>query len=1060
MSGSFVDNVLTIASNTKNLAMLRSVFSFAEVSNEMVYTFIMKMGQGYLSVGHNKTFVQQCCTAIYESRILSRICSEYHSSPLPQQCSAPLAWLVATLLGMNTSVSEDRCVLQLANLLKKSHPHLDIVLYPSELRSRIHDLSVENIEFMQPFHDNDHPFDYRKINVLPTVGELLCEKSRALEGRGEHIAVALPGGVDHIGELLDHQFRYLREDMVYPLKQELKAVIEASSISDVKMKSGVSNQKNRNICRNLFLGVTMESVQVQYNRAHLTIKVCINDELRQQLTKFKKEKDIKEFFDSKKGSRVLSKNSIVIFLSSDRQPLGVAVVVHRNTSTIGVRAREGYLEVGVSLPDKSLFEKLHREQSTSPSKQCSSFLYCATSSLFAYEPVLTRLKDMIDIPFAEELVHGQAPRSVESPILISGETMEIMSKDSFQMDALQKACRDRLCVIQGPPGTGKTFIGVQIAKTLLENDAHAKILCITLTNHAVDSFVSDIIDTGVEVSRIKRLGYSKKISDKIKPCCLGQGEKNAYPLSSFKHQHLKRWREEQKIIVKEANEIYQEISQHKIWGITSWSQVKNYLVKLRDEDNEANCVLGQLSNDEEIDGVVKVGKKGKRRSDDYTYREWYKGTATLGKIRNSDIWKLTKDKRQMLVESWCTECYEVLVHDLIYKFNLCQTMYDNIRALEQERDLFEVGNASIVSCTTNGAATYHALISAYQPTALIIEEAAEILEAHVLVNLTSSLKNIIMIGDHKQLRPKLQVYEFTKASHTDINFDVSLFERLVLASVPTCMLRTQHRMRPEISQIIRDTTYPDLVDAESVKYRNHTVKGLKSNLVFVSHTQLEDSTEDRNHTNNHEAEMVVQTVVYLLQQGYDSSDIVILTPYVGQMLNIMNMLKKTRDIIARIGVLDEEELDMYQGDLDESNVLTSLEIAPKNIRSIRVATVDNFQGEEAKIIVASLVRSDISTPSSSEKKRGNIGFLCEHERVNVLFSRARDGLIVFGNVLTLENSKASTLWKAIIDYFRHSGYLFSGLPTICANHKRCALIKNPSDFEEFCPSGSNRREMF
>ena len=54
-----------------------------------------------------------------------------------------------------------------------------------------------------------------------------------------------------------------------------------------------------------------------------------------------------------------------------------------------------------------------------------------------------------------------------------------------------------------------------------------------------------------------------------------------------------------------------------------------------------------------------------------------------------------------------------------------------------------------------------------------------------------------------------------------------------------------------------------------------------------------------------------------------------------------------------------------------------------------MATVDNFQGEENDIIVASLVRSNPA---------GNIGFLWEPERVNVLFSRAKFSMIAIGNL--------------------------------------------------------------
>jgi hypothetical protein len=38
---------------------------------------------------------------------------------------------------------------------------------------------------------------------------------------------------------------------------------------------------------------------------------------------------------------------------------------------------------------------------------------------------------------------------------------------------------------------------------------------------------------------------------------------------------------------------------------------------------------------------------------------------------------------------------------------------------------------------------------------VLVEEAGELLEAHVLTSLSPSTKHLILIGDHKQLRPKV-----------------------------------------------------------------------------------------------------------------------------------------------------------------------------------------------------------------------------------------------------------------------------------------------------------------
>jgi len=45
----------------------------------------------------------------------------------------------------------------------------------------------------------------------------------------------------------------------------------------------------------------------------------------------------------------------------------------------------------------------------------------------------------------------------------------------------------------------------------------------------------------------------------------------------------------------------------------------------------------------------------------------------------------------------------------------------------------------------------------------MVEEAAEVLEAHVLSCLSESVEHLILIGDHLQLRPKVEIYEVSSS---------------------------------------------------------------------------------------------------------------------------------------------------------------------------------------------------------------------------------------------------------------------------------------------------------
>ena len=41
---------------------------------------------------------------------------------------------------------------------------------------------------------------------------------------------------------------------------------------------------------------------------------------------------------------------------------------------------------------------------------------------------------------------------------------------------------------------------------------------------------------------------------------------------------------------------------------------------------------------------------------------------------------------------------------------------------------------------------------------VIVEEAGEVFEAHILASLAPTTEHLILIGDHEQLRPKPQLY--------------------------------------------------------------------------------------------------------------------------------------------------------------------------------------------------------------------------------------------------------------------------------------------------------------
>ena len=87
-----------------------------------------------------------------------------------------------------------------------------------------------------------------------------------------------------------------------------------------------------------------------------------------------------------------------------------------------------------------------------------------------------------------------------------------------------------------------------------------------------------------------------------------------------------------------------------------------------------------------------------------------------------------------------------------------------------------------------------------KPAVMIVEEAAEILEGHLVAVIPPSVQHLIMIGDHKQLRPVVHFCRLRK----DHNLDLSMFERLFNCRVPHRQLGFQCRMRDEIVDLLRE----------------------------------------------------------------------------------------------------------------------------------------------------------------------------------------------------------------------------------------------------------------
>ncbi|XP_055959515.1 NFX1-type zinc finger-containing protein 1-like [Patella vulgata] len=380
-----------------------------------------------------------------------------------------------------------------------------------------------------------------------------------------------------------------------------------------------------------------------------------------------------------------------------------------------------------------------------------------------------------------------------------------------------------------------------------------------------------------------------------------------------------------------------------------------------------------------------------------------KSKMTVKEAENvNDIWNIDFDSRWRLYRYWVSRFREQLRADIIDKSQAYKVECTAQREVMLEKEKSIMSEASVIAMTTTGAARYQAILQDINPRIIVVEEAAEVLEGHVITTLAKDCEQLILIGDHKQLRPNPNVYKLA----TQYNLQISLFERMLTNGVHCDCLQLQHRMRPEISKLMKPI-YPELRDHSSVHGLEH-VKGVEKNIFFINHNHKEERDEEnKSHSNIYEAQFVVALADYLTKQGYSRQQITILTTYSGQMFQLRKLMPKTR----------------FEG--------------------IRVTPVDNFQGEENDIIILSLVRSN------DENK---IGFLKIENRICVALSRAKKGLYVIGNFDILQSE--SSLWKEMTIMLKKSGEIGERLILKCQNHPEDPGIEigKPGDFQK-APAG-------
>ena len=282
----------------------------------------------------------------------------------------------------------------------------------------------------------------------------------------------------------------------------------------------------------------------------------------------------------------------------------------------------------------------------------------------------------------------------------------------------------------------------------------------------------------------------------------------------------------------------------------------------------------------------------------------------------------------------------------------------------------------------------------------LIDEASQITEPCALIPLVKGITRAVIVGD--QLVQLISCYRHVLTHHSvqlrptvrnmakALEYDVSLLERLYTASASDAngmektMLDVQYRSPRELNAFPSKEFYEDRLKTSEQNAEVANFLALSSFPWPV-----------RNGT-------VIPTVFVECDGEEDMG---------SRSKSNEGQVNLVHRLVAPKGLLSPQNPDTPQGQKLSNLKMTVLSPYTKQIQALRhclpssvtCSTIDSFQGRESDIIIFSTVRCNVE---------GDVGFLDDPRRLNVMWTRARLALIIIGNRKTLSGNP---LWKRALD---------------------------------------------
>jgi hypothetical protein len=567
--------------------------------------------------------------------------------------------------------------------------------------------------------------------------------------------------------------------------------------------------------------------------------------------------------------------------------------------------------------------------------------------LDAFNPVSGELPSVVDTEVDEELV------------------LESYKLNSTQVDAFKGILKHRpLGLLQGPPGTGKThFIGALVHYALTHGLAR-NVLVASQSHEAVNNAAEAVLNLfGKDRDSLSmiRVGAEGQVSEPLRPYHVATVER-AYKDNFVATRDMRM----------AALARYLGLDQFECDTVFYYEDTISPILARITELAEAESEIARINS---LKGTVEQCLLDRGIDCD---------------LRDVEV----SEVEQMVSSLYFSKMPSEQAHRIERLRNVAELGRDivgTVSTWQRSYETFLAGTRQVVAGTCVGLGRSSLGLTKTAFDLVIVDEAARCTPSELAVPIQAG-KWVVLVGDHAQLEP-LHSSDVVDALTNELKIPVSEvvrsdFERAFESKYGEqagYTLKKQYRMLPPIGRLVSNAFY------DRALQHGRTIPKIPADvlppelrlpLVWVCTDSMgagayQKMGESRRGSLQNPAEADV--IVSLLRRWSEHE------PF-------LDYLKSLPDGSQAIGVICA-----YAAQLDLVRRKLQAESLPEVFRrTVKVDTIDSYQGKENLIVMLSLVRNNAE---GSKDRRGatiNPGFMAKKNRINVALSRAMDHLLIFG----------------------------------------------------------------